>query len=432
MSRAINTITAATAADGATNLNIDSGTLFVNTTTNNVGIGTTSPACRLHLVAPDVQLRFTNGSSHVRHLGVVDADNSLRIARTDVADDVTINSSGNVGIGTASPAAKIHVQGAGTTSAAYTNGDAVGQTLYLQDTGNLAGNGGQILFGASQGVFAGIKSSIVSGTGPAGNLIFQTRDTTGNVLDRMTVTREGNVGIGTTSPAYKLEVIGTLKSSSAGGNLIFNADSGNEWWTGSWDDLVSYQITRRNNSSGIGASYLTISTSGDVGIGSSSPSAKLSISFNGTSVAGSKLINTASGSSAQNYAIFYRNTTTQIGSITGTDSAISYNTSSDYRLKTNLDPVVNGIERIKQLPVYRFNWINDQGANKVDGFVAHEAKLIVPECVVGEKDAVDADGNPIYQGIDQSKIVPLLTAALKEAIAKIETLESKVTALEAV
>jgi hypothetical protein len=66
----------------------------------------------------------------------------------------------------------------------------------------------------------------------------------------------------------------------------------------------------------------------------------------------------------------------------------------------------------------------------VDGFLAHEAQAIVPECVTGAKDAVDADGNPVYQGIDQSKLVPLLTAALQEAIAKIETLEAEVAALK--
>ena len=126
------------------------------------------------------------------------------------SERLRIDVNGNVGIGTTSPAAKIHVQGAGTTSGSYTNGDAVGQALYLQDTGNLEGNGGQILFGASQGIFAGIKSSIVSGTGPAGNLIFQTRDTSGNVLDRMVVNREGKVGIGTASPANKLEVVGSF------------------------------------------------------------------------------------------------------------------------------------------------------------------------------------------------------------------------------
>ena len=66
----------------------------------------------------------------------------------------------------------------------------------------------------------------------------------------------------------------------------------------------------------------------------------------------------------------------------------------------------------------------------VDGFLAHEVSSIVPEAISGEKDEVDKDNNPIYQGIDQSKLVPLLTKALQEAVAKIETLEAKVTALE--
>ena len=67
----------------------------------------------------------------------------------------------------------------------------------------------------------------------------------------------------------------------------------------------------------------------------------------------------------------------------------------------------------------------------VDGFIAHEAAEVVPECVTGAKDEVDEDGNPQYQSIDQSKLVPLLTAALQEAIAKIESLEARITALEA-
>ena len=92
---------------------------------------------------------------------------------------------------------------------------------------------------------------------------------------------------------------------------------------------------------------------------------------------------------------------TEVGRINSGTSSVSYVTTSDYRLKTNLEPISNGIDRIKQLPVYRFNWIIDQNGNKVDGFVAHEAQAIVPECVTGEKDAVDADGKPVYQGIDQ-------------------------------
>ena len=123
--------------------------------------------------------------------------------------------------------------------------------------------------------------------------------------------------------------------------------------------------------------------------------------------------------------------TTFVGSISTTGSATAYNTSSDYRLKENIQPLTGAITRLQQLPVHRFNFIADPDTT-VDGFIAHEAQAVVPECVTGEKDAVDDEGKPIYQGIDQSKLVPLLTAALQEAIAKIETLEAKVAALEGV
>ena len=108
-------------------------------------------------------------------------------------------------------------------------------------------------------------------------------------------------------------------------------------------------------------------------------------------------------------------------------SAVSYNTTSDYRLKENVTPVTDGITRLQQLKPSRFNFITDP-ARTVDGFLAHEVQDTVPEAITGEKDAVDDEGNPDYQGIDQSKLVPLLTAALQEAVAKIETLEARLTA----
>jgi hypothetical protein len=119
-----------------------------------------------------------------------------------------------------------------------------------------------------------------------------------------------------------------------------------------------------------------------------------------------------------------------VGSITTSGSATAYNTSSDYRLKENVVPLTGAADRLNQLQVHRFNFIADPDTT-VDGFIAHEAQAVVPECVTGTKDEVDADGNPVYQGIDQSKLVPLLTAALQEAIGRIETLEAKVAALEA-
>jgi len=125
-------------------------------------------------------------------------------------------------------------------------------------------------------------------------------------------------------------------------------------------------------------------------------------------------------------AQFYRETTER-GYIEVDGSSTNYVTSSDYRLKENIVDLDNGITRLKQLKPRRFNFIGQEDTR--DGFVAHEVTA-VPEAVSGEKDAVDENGKVIQQGLDQSKIVPLLTAALQEAVTKIETLEAKVKTLE--
>ena len=138
---------------------------------------------------------------------------------------------------------------------------------------------------------------------------------------------------------------------------------------------------------------------------------------------------TMSGTGSVNSVGFFRSSTL-VGTISVTGSATSYNTSSDYRLKENVTAVTDGITRLQQLKPSRFNFIADPDT-VVDGFLAHEVQGIVPEAITGEKDAVDDEGNPEYQGIDQSKLVPLLTAALQEAIGRIETLEAEVAALKA-
>lgn len=128
-------------------------------------------------------------------------------------------------------------------------------------------------------------------------------------------------------------------------------------------------------------------------------------------------------------AVIFGRNATDVGSISVTTTATAYNTTSDYRLKENFQPISNAIARLNALPVYRFNFKSEPG-RVVDGFKAHEAAAVVPEAVTGAKDAVDADGNPIYQGIDQAKLLPLAWAALQEAVAKIATLEARIEALE--
>jgi hypothetical protein len=125
--------------------------------------------------------------------------------------------------------------------------------------------------------------------------------------------------------------------------------------------------------------------------------------------------------------IRFYNSSTSVGNINISATTTTYATSSDYRLKENVVPLEDATDRLKQLPVHRFNFIADPDKT-VDGFLAHEAQAVVPECVTGEKDAVDEDGNPRYQGIDQSKLVPLLTAALQEALAEIESLKARLDA----
>jgi len=122
---------------------------------------------------------------------------------------------------------------------------------------------------------------------------------------------------------------------------------------------------------------------------------------------------------------FYNaDTGSEIGSIEGASSSTAFRTSSDYRLKENVDYDWDATTRLKQLKPARFNWIVDDTNTPVDGFLAHEVSSIVPEAVGGEKDAVDDEGKIIPQGIDQSKLVPLMVKTIQELEARIKTLES--------
>jgi len=176
-----------------------------------------------------------------------------------------------------------------------------------------------------------------------------------------------------------------------------------------------------------GTQTFTIDGTGNalVGTSSTTPNPGISLQPNGNIGIGN-----SSGNSGVSFLEF-RRSASQIGGVTQSGTTgVAFNTSSDYRLKENVNYDFDATSRLKQLKPSRFNFIADGKDRVLDGFLAHEVSSIVPEAISGEKDAVDKEGNPEYQGIDQSKLVPLLTKALQEAIAKIETLETKVTALE--
>ncbi len=134
----------------------------------------------------------------------------------------------------------------------------------------------------------------------------------------------------------------------------------------------------------------------------------------------------SSGSSSSRKHMRFENPNGEVGSISTSGTATAFTTSSDYRLKENIVPLTDAADRVNQLRVHRFNFLADPDT-VVDGFLAHEAQAIVPECVTGTKDEVDENGTPVYQGIDQSKLVPLLTAALQNAIGEIETVKQRLT-----
>ena len=107
----------------------------------------------------------------------------------------------------------------------------------------------------------------------------------------------------------------------------------------------------------------------------------------------------------------------------------SYTNLSDYRLKENIVSISNGIDIVKQLNPVKFDWKSSSKTKNDLGFIAHEVQTLIPTAVDGTKDQMKEDGSPFYQGIAQTKIIPYLTAALKEAITKIETLEQENIAL---
>jgi len=148
-------------------------------------------------------------------------------------------------------------------------------------------------------------------------------------------------------------------------------------------------------------------------------------SFSSASATPAPIRTKVGGTTGNRHIEFYGPTGVVNGTISQNgNSAVAYNVSSDYRLKENVVEMKQAVSRIKKLKPSRFNFIVDGTGTTVDGFIAHEVALVVPEAITGKKDAADDEGNPLYQGIDQSKLVPLLVGAIKELTARIEALEA--------
>jgi hypothetical protein len=309
--------------------------------------------------------------------------------------------------------------------------------------------GGRLVGASNRGTVGQIELSQTTSSADGGYIRFLTcASGSTSPTERVRVDQSGNVGIGCangdiTSDGNASRTYVTIQGAGNRGRLNLGctatngADTATLGFTNGANTVAS--ISSDSDSGSQTAGNISFATAGSVRATLDSSGNILFGSFSYTGASGGAFIEKG----ATEYAIrtsttltssrihydFY-NTNGRVGSIATSSSSTAYNTSSDYRLKENVADMTGAIARVKQLAPKRFNFIADPDDTTVDGFLAHEAQTVVPEAITGTKDEVDDDGNAVMQGIDQSKLVPLLTGALQEAIAKIETLETKVAALE--
>jgi len=351
---------------------------------------------------------------------------------TGATERVRITNNGDMRIGISTTA----ITGIGSDSRKnMVVGSTTGGEIVSYRADNQVASGdfiGAFLFGhddntGTEDHFAGVWAKATSSAGLmdihfAGGITNYETDT-----PQMTLDSSGNLGIGTNSPSpdYGSDVALEIKGASSPG-LVIN-DTGQADKYGIHADSNDLKITY-----GTGA-LATFQNDGNVLIGKTSASD----STDGIWLDGSgRLFSTNTSNYAAQFRrngsngvlIHFYNDNSAAGNISISGTTTSYNTSSDYRLKTDVQQITGASERVQALNPVNFEWIAD--GTRVDGFLAHEAQAVVPEAITGEKDAVDADGNAVMQGIDQSKMVPLLTAALQEALTKIDNLETRLTALE--
>jgi len=170
-----------------------------------------------------------------------------------------------------------------------------------------------------------------------------------------------------------------------------------------------------------GTERMRVGSAGKVSVGDAIP-------FDGGNMNGVQLhsgppIQCSRDNTATRAQIEFKNPNGSVGTITTSSSSTAYNTSSDYRLKENVNYTFDATTRLKELKPARFNFKADANTT-VDGFLAHEVSSVVPEAITGTHNEVDEDGNPVYQGIDQSKLVPLLVKTIQELEARITQLEN--------
>ena len=258
--------------------------------------------------------------------------------------------------------------------------------------------------------------------------------------ESMRIDSSGQVGIGTSSPSSPLDVVGwaqVVTSAAAGVGIRIKSPAGSATpaiiqftdnpVTAQWATITSPSINVLTF--GTSSEAMRIDSSGNLLVGTTSVfvNGKTNISFDQAGASGLAIKNTSATATGFLVA-FYNSSNALQGSINQVSSTITaYNTTSDYRLKNNVLPIQNALDTVKALNPISFIW--DDG-RKDDGFLAHELQAVIPNCVTGEKDAINEDGTPKYQQMDNSGVIPFLVKAIQEQQVMIETLTTRLTTLE--
>jgi hypothetical protein len=330
-------------------------------------------------------------------------------ANTITFTSAPLSGTNNIYVYYTSPITQVIAPGQGTVTA----------TSMASSTGTGAG-----VFQTSPTLVTPVISSLSSASATA--LTLQSAGTTA-----ITVDTSQNVGIGgaaTNEGGYSrcLQVTGATEAAlevKTGSSYSYFAQNG-----------TTLQI-RNNATSGVmtfatvGVERMRIDADGNFLVGATSYSGGV-INTDGTVIRPDGFVGIRA-SGYGNYAMQFFNAASgaDAGNITVYTSTVAYNTSSDYRLKENIAPMTGALAKVAQLKPVTYKWKVD--GTDGEGFIAHELAEVKPDCVSGDKDAVNADGNPVYQGVDTSFLVATLTAAIQELKAINDTQAETINALTA-
>ena len=338
-------------------------------------------------------LRFTGNYAGANTHAAISTTTGMALAFMDESNEFMRLTSTGLGIGTASPSTKLELNAGSSYSGMRIKGTS----------------------SASNGFEMALSSD-----GTTGNFwLYENsamRFATNNA-EKMRIDSSGNLLVGTTSQSSRITVKASGNGYSTGALALVGFASGTSYLTNAGGTLYVSNDGSTDQLSLDAGGVLKVNTT-------SSSYSGYFVASNASS--GYPAASFVQGTSSGGSNVYFYAGTSAVGSVTTTSSTTAYNTSSDYRLKENVAPMTGALVTVAQLKPCTYTWKVDGAAGQ--GFIAHELQAVLPDAVVGEKDAVDADGNPKYQGVDTSFLVATLTAAIQEQQALITSLTARLDA----